>query len=200
MSDVRWCLAGSYHLDRHWYIDHSMILWNLEISHPVPMCMSSAFAEHVQLLQGTLKTVCSPESCLSWNISEIAPDPFRLAVEPSLLLWFLSLLSFFKKIKSGKCYKIRPTILEHYWSQGQGADPRSFDLSRTVLAEMDHPKCEKAPDSQGPRPKEKGENMCMCVCVCVSTTDCSLRKTYTMRIYCVYIIFDTYIYIYTHCV
>lgn len=56
----------------------------------------------------------------------------------------------------GKPYKIHRTILEHYWSQCQGADPQSFDLSRTALAEMDHPKCEKAPDdSQGPRmPKD----------------------------------------------
>ena len=140
-------------------MDQSQCKTNLEISPAVPMCMSSACAVHVQLLQGTLKTVCSPESCLSWNISEIAPDPFRLA---NHLLISLAPLFLIKKIN--KNHKTRPKRLREHGgkfdarpalgarSQYQGADPQSFDLSRTALAEMDHPKCEKAP---GPRTRTR---------------------------------------------
>ena len=139
-------------------------------------CKCSACAVHVELLQGTLKTVCSPESCLSSNISEISPHSLQTCRGTiSLLLWssliffdlrfdlWISFVSHQKdqngqkdwKNTMGKPYKIHRTILEHYWSQCQGADPQSFDLSRTALAEMDHPKCEKAPDDSRPRmPKD----------------------------------------------
>ena len=206
-SDVRWLfhvifmsfslqdIDTDWHIDQLWSIHDIMsIFWVWWVSWTSPnvrqiwksspqcqhvQCKCSACAVHVELLQGTLKTVCSPSLASAGTSQRFPPIPFRLAVEPSPyffdLLWsslildliFESPLFLIKKIKMDKkigrtrwenhtkFIKIHRTILEHYWSQCQGADPQSFDLSRTALAEMDHPKCEKAPDDSRPRmPKD----------------------------------------------